>query len=277
MLKILTLSWNGKDKLQKLYPSLINSLNGIDYKWVIKDNASSDGSVDYIKSLENKNIDIIEYQHNQDSFSLGVNVCYERCKTSPEDYVLLLNNDVVFNDTKSIRKMISIMEKDASVGVVGARLLYSGTNRLQHAGVVIMDGVNLPYHFRAKQISDKNAEENREFQIVTGAVWLTKAKYFEQISDNNKSGLKGLSEDFIWAFDDCDASLSIKYKLNKKVVYCGKTNIFHEESASLKKNPVNKLFMSKNASLFKEKWGKIALPDLSIYNSKPNHNIYNGG
>ena len=31
-LHIITLNWNGKDKLKELYPSLINSLSAIDYQ-----------------------------------------------------------------------------------------------------------------------------------------------------------------------------------------------------------------------------------------------------
>jgi GT2 family glycosyltransferase len=123
---------------------------------------------------------------------------------------------------------------------------------------------------------DLDCSKNREFQIVTGAVWLTKADYFEKISEKNKSGLKGLSEDFVWAFDDCDASLSIKYNLNKKIVYCGQTNIFHEESASLKKNPVNKMFMHHNLSKFRTKWLNIAKPDDMMYMSDKNYNLYLG-
>ena len=37
MLKILTLSWQGNNKLARLYPTFLNALNDIDYEWWIKD------------------------------------------------------------------------------------------------------------------------------------------------------------------------------------------------------------------------------------------------
>ena len=40
-------------------------------------------------------------------------------------------------------------------------------------------------------------------------------------------------------------------------MYCGKTNVYHEESASLKKNPVNKMMMPHNVSAFRKKWEGI--------------------
>ena len=45
MLYILTLTWNGIEKLTKLKDSLIPSLENIDYTWIIKDNDSSDNTV----------------------------------------------------------------------------------------------------------------------------------------------------------------------------------------------------------------------------------------
>jgi hypothetical protein len=45
MLHILTLTWNAADKLSKLHETLIPALEGIDYKWWIKDNASKDDTV----------------------------------------------------------------------------------------------------------------------------------------------------------------------------------------------------------------------------------------
>ena len=65
-----------------------------------------------------------------------MNYLFNIASPADNDTIMLLNNDVIFNDTTSINSMLNIMHKDPSVGVVGARLLYTGTNKLQHAGVV---------------------------------------------------------------------------------------------------------------------------------------------
>lgn len=275
MLHLLTLTWNASDKLSKLKESLLPALSDVDYTWLIKDNASKDDTVKVASSWDG-NIKVIPYKDNRQNFSEGMNFLFAEAAPKDNDLVMLLNNDVVFNDKKSIKKMMDIIQKDRSVGVVGARLLYTGTDQLQHAGVVFNNSYNMPMHFRSGEKSDVNAEKNREFQVVTGAVLLTKAEYFRNACLENKSGISGMDEKYHWAFDDVDFCLSIKYGMDKKIVYCGDTNIFHEESASLKKNPTNRLFMSHNTNHLSAKWGKKWKLDLYDYSHDPKHNLYNG-
>ena len=273
-LNILTLNWDGKDKLKQLYPSLISSLQDIDYQWFVKDNNSKDKSVEYLNSHNNDRVKVFAYPNNQQNFSQGCNYLFNEAAPSDNDYVMLLNNDIIFNDTQSIKKMISILDKDPEVGIVGARLLYTGTNKLQHAGVVFDPTYKTPMHFRAGQPTDANAKMNREFQVITGAVCITKAEYFKNACTNNKSGLNGLSENYFWAFDDVDLCLSIKYNMNKKVIYCGETEIFHEESASLKKNPTNRLYLNHNLNHLFSKWGGRYSIDKAVYTANVKHNLY---
>jgi GT2 family glycosyltransferase len=274
MLYLFTLTWNGLDKLTKLKDSLLPGLEGLDYTWLIKDNASKDETVAQASTWGDK-VKVIPYKDNLQNFSQGMNFLFSQASPQDNDLVLLLNNDVIFNDTKSIKNMISLLEKDNKVGAVGARLLYTDTDQLQHAGVVFNPKFGGPMHFRAKEKSDTNAEKNREFQVVTGAVLLTKAEYFKNSCITNASGTKGMDEKFHWAFDDVDLCLSIKYNMKKKIVYCGKTNIFHEESASLKKNPTNHLFMNHNLNHLKNKWKDKYIMD-SIQYKDPKYNLYLG-
>lgn len=274
MLHILTLNWQGKQKLEKLYPTLLNNVEGLEYKWHIKDNFSSDGSIELIESWQNPNVNLHKYKDNLQNFSEGMNYLFHHADAKDEDYILLLNNDVMFNDHSSIKNMIDIMFKDSEVGVVGARLLYMGTSKIQHCGVVFDNRYKLPTHFRSKQESTDDDKKNRLFQAVTGAVLLTKAKYYKNVATDNPSKINGLNESLRWAFDDVDACLNIKYNMNKKIVYCGKTNIYHEESASLKKNPVNKMFLKHNIQLLVSKWFDTYVIDRDIYAKNPNHNIY---
>lgn len=259
-LNIFTLNWNGADKLQKLKDSMLPSLENLNWKWVIRDNKSNDNSIDLIKSWNHSNIELITYSNNQESFSAGMNYIHNVSGTKDDDYVLLLNNDVIFNDHKSVKNMIQLMEKDPDVGIVGARLLFTGTNLLQHCGVVWKN--HGPYHYRSKEQSDKNAEKDREFQAVTAAVMLTKSKYFP------------MDPNYFWSFCDIDYCMNVKYNYKKKIVYCGRTNFFHEESASLKKNPVNKLFMNQNLNRLNQKWGNVIKIDDKDYYKDFKHNLY---
>jgi O-antigen biosynthesis protein len=272
MLYILTLTWNACDKLVKLHDSLMPSLHHISYKWLIKDNASNDKTIETINSWE-ENVKVLPYKDNKQNFAAGMNYLFAAASPADNDLIMLLNNDVIFNDTSSIKNMMSILHDDVSVGAVGARLLFTGTNKLQHAGVVFHPFDKTPRHFRSGEVSDDNAEKNRVFQVVTGAVLLTKAEYFRKCF-TNASGIKGMDENYHWAFDDVDLCLSIGHNMKKKIVYCGNTNIFHEESSSLKKNPVNKLFLGHNLPYFLNKWADRYSADKDSYILDPKHNLY---
>lgn len=271
MLHILTLTWNACDKLTKLKESLLPNLEGMDYTWWIKDNASNDDTI-AVASSWGDNVKVIPFKNNLQNFSQGMNFLFNEAKPKDDDLVLLLNNDVIFGDNTSLKKMIEVM-KDPDVGVVGARLLFTNTDQLQHAGVVFIPGHELPLHFRSHEKTDDNAEKNRLFQVVTGAVLITKGIYFRNVFMNS-NGNRGMDENYHWAFDDVDLCLSISVKMKKKIVYCGKTKIYHEESASLKKNPANKLFMSHNATYFRNKWFGLYNLDLETYSKNPRHNLY---
>lgn len=270
MLNILTLTWNKCDSLVKLKESLIPALDGIDYTWFIKDNASVDNTVETASTWGDK-VKVVKYKDNNQNFAEGMNYIFDLASPADNDLVLLLNNDVVFADTTSIKKMISALKDD--IGVVGAKLLFTDTNKLQHAGVVFTSHM-LPIHFRRFEADDDHATKNRLFQAVTGAVMLAKAGDYRAVCQTNASGVKGLCEKLVWCFDDIDACLAIANNTKKKILYCGDTKIFHEESASLKKNPVNKLYMQHNVSYFLGKWRGKCVSDLDRYTMDSKYNLY---
>jgi GT2 family glycosyltransferase len=247
MIHILTLSWQGASYLRALAPGLYyNAQNlfrkGIETRWHVRDNGSTDDS---IQAIVEHGATVYSIGHNRDNYAVGMNYLFNNSGATDDDILLLLNNDVIFPEEDSLFKMLELLKNN--VGVVGARLLYLNTNKLQHAGVIFGERYGkMPYHYRHKEISDKEAERNREFQAVTAACCMVRA------SDWRKVG--GMSEEYCWCFDDIDFCLKIGKTLGKKIMYCGETKIFHEESVSLKKNPINTLMMPQNVKKFKDKW-----------------------
>lgn len=272
-LHIFTLNWNGAKYLEPLHDDLLKATRGMDAAWHIRDNGSKDESMDILDRMchlpgdKRMHLHILDVGHNRSSFAGCMNDIFEvSCElmdgVQDDDLLLLLNNDVRFPDATAIRRMQKLMGKTGA-GVVGLRLLYMDTDKLQHAGVIFSNRYNkMPYHYRPGEKSDVNAEKNRYFQAVTAAVCLVKASSWRRVG--------GMDETFKWAFEDVDLCLRIGQ--DEKVAYCGEAFAYHEESASLKKNPVNKMFMGNNARYFKEKWaGKYEI-DHDRYLRDPTYN-----
>lgn len=268
MLHICTLNWNGKNKIDKLLPSIVNATNGVDYFWHMRDHGSKDLTDEDIELWESQaNLKVYKIGHNRNTFSEGMNWLFDQTQPKDDDYILFLNNDVEFGDTESIKSMIKILDKDPNVGIVGARLLYKGTNKLQHGGVIFGQRYNfMPYHFKHKEECLESDAQNKEFQAVTGAALMIRASSFIKV---NKFTL-----DLKWAFDDIDLCLKVGKNLGQKVVYCGSTVIYHEESASLKKNPVDKLFLNGSIKYFRNTWTGRYDADHEKYLRDPNYNVY---
>lgn len=272
---IITLNWNGKDKISKLKQSLLPALSNLEYEWFIKDNGSIDGSVEEIRNWNDIKVNLIPYPNNNQNYSQGMNFLFKEASPKDNNIIITLNNDIIINDPKSIKNMLRILQEDKEVGLVGAKLNYTNTNKIQHCGVLFHKSNGLPYHYRAGVEEKERDRMNRCFPAVTGAVSALRADTFANCFDN-KSGLKGFNEKYFFAFEDIDFNLRINHHLKKKIVNCGETNIFHEESASLKKNPVHKLFFNQNCKLFIEAWHKEINVLLEDKYNNPKYAVYRG-
>jgi GT2 family glycosyltransferase len=259
----LTLTWNGLYLLNTLKDGLLNSLKdtGLDYTWYLKSNGCTDGTLEECEKWENTKI--FKTGHNRDNFSEGVNKLFDFSEAKDDDLILLVNNDLEFKDTKSISNMIKCLTDD--VGIVGARLMYRGGEKIQHVGVCFSPHHgNLPWHIKTGQKLSKNDYKNKYYQCVTGALLLCKAKDFVAVGK--------MDERLVWCFDDVSLCLRMK-EYGKKIICCGQTEVEHGESVSLAKNPVNKMFLNHNVSYFKKTWtGKYEL-DYDKYLKDENYNI----
>jgi GT2 family glycosyltransferase len=253
-LHILILTWNGLHHLENLREGLFENINSIlkpsslsldDVYIYIRDNGSNDNTVKEISKWDN--IKLFDIGHNRDNYSKGNNFLFEKANPADNDFILLLNNDIIFKSHDSLREIFDLQEY-TKADIVGAKLLYKDNQRkLQWGGTIFskLYGM-LPYHYRHGEIDDENSCQHRYFQVATGACMIINAKAFKDV--------KGFDEKLCWCFDDVDLGLRIGKLKPNNIAYCGTTNILHEESASLRKNPINKILMNPNVSYFKQKW-----------------------
>jgi GT2 family glycosyltransferase len=240
--------------LHQLQPGLMKNLNVLNepYEWRIRSNGCKDGTQDIVWN----DTRVIPFDHNRDSFSTGMNSILMDVNDS--DTILFLNNDVRFISDNVLLKMKELLTKN--IGIVGTRLMYPSTNeeeRVQHKGVAFSATQygSMPWHIGAGESLKPTDKMNRYYQAVTAACCMVRGSVWNEN--------KGFSEDYRWSFEDVDFCLRAGAR-GWRIISAGLDGVEHGESVSLKKNPVNKLFMKANVDEFKSNWWKDGRPTYQL-------------
>lgn len=248
MVSIIVLNRNGEDLLKVLFKDFKTKANYSNFEVIVVDNASSDGSLDYLKSLNTDfPLRIIENDENQ-SFSKANN---DAVKTAEGEYVLLLNNDM--EPTYGwLNEMMGVMLNNDNVGSVGAKLIfpfYSYENeksfKIQHASDMFTNDKNdvfVPYNqYNPLDPFFHKANFTRKCISVTGACLLVKKSVYEELG--------GLDEGYFYGYEDVDFSLKL-YEAGYDVYYCSSALLFHHESFTRKNAP----YLQDNHVRLTNKW-----------------------
>ena len=103
MLYVVTVNYNNLLGLRKTINSY-KRLDGINTKFFIIDGNSSDGSIEFIKSIKNNNVNyLIEPDHGTyDAMNKGINLVYKSIDNSKQNYLIFMNSgDEFYNLKKS--------------------------------------------------------------------------------------------------------------------------------------------------------------------------------
>lgn len=130
---VIIVSWNVRDYLVKCLRSVYTELNrsGLNGSVWVVDNASTDGTVDYISNLFPQ-LNLIVNDNNL-GFGAANNQgmrAVSEAEAKPRHYFLL--NPDTFLQPGALKEMVRCMDNLPDAGMVGARLVY-GDGRFQHS------------------------------------------------------------------------------------------------------------------------------------------------
>jgi len=114
-------------------------------------------------------------------------------RLGPSDIKIVLNPDMVFPD-EWLSAFVRPFEKDASIGIVGCKLL-GREGEIQHAGGLIRRDLVLAEHFGAGEPDDGRWDESCPVEFVTGAALGIRAGLFEQLGGFDPAFFPGYYED----------------------------------------------------------------------------------
>lgn len=143
----------------------IESLLALDYppvEIIVVDNASSDGSVELIRSRF-PNIDLVELPDNK-GFAGGASV---GLFMASGEIVATVNPDVRL-DPAWMREVAATLARE-NVGIVGSKILYPDGKTIQHAGGVVHYPLATVDHIGRGELDEGQYDKSKVVSFVTGA------------------------------------------------------------------------------------------------------------
>ena len=240
IISIIILTWNGLDYTRKCLESLKPNTDLSMCDVYVVDNGSTDGTIDYLESLEW--IHLIKNEKNL-GFVRGNNVAINKIIKGD---IILLNNDIIITQSDWIEKLHETAHEDQMTGIVGCRLI-NEKGEFLHAGTYIYPETYWGQQIGGGQKNIGQYQINREVQGIVFACAYIKREVI--------NCLGGLNEKFFSYFEDTDYCLAAR-KAGFKVVCCGKVTLIHYQNVSTDVNNVNfsDMFL-KSQKEFRKIWG----------------------
>ena len=239
---IITPVYNKVEYTRQLISSLQNTDSGVEYKLVIVDNASKDGTKDFLIPENFKGLEapIAITNKKNKGFSIANNQGVDYVKSLGVPYYCFLNNDTIVTDGW-LKEMVDCMERHAKAVIIGAKLIHPGTGRIQHAGVVELNGHRPSHiHFGQDQ-SYPPANKEKQYPAVTGACMLVKSSFYDSVG--------GFDEAYWCGWEDIDLCKKA-IKLGYEVWYTPKARVYHYEGST----EGRMLMEDANFTLYTHRW-----------------------
>lgn len=234
---VLTLNWNGKQITIDCVKSILKS-DYPNYKIVVVDNGSTDGSITALRKEFNNKITIIENGKNL-GYSRGMNVGLKYgFEKDNADYCLVMNNDIII-DKSAITELVKVAETDKKIGfVIGKVYYFDKPNILQTVGKKYD-----PIRWNGGHIG--NREEDRgQYDKIEERPFAD--DIFALISGKMYKETDGYNPVFFLQSEEYDWQARAK-KLGYKIMYTPYAKIWHKDSMTIgKTSPLKAFYDARN-------------------------------
>lgn len=197
------------------------------HEWVVIDNASADGSADFLRK-EFPQITLIENAANL-GYAGGNNVGIDYAITRGADYIFILNNDAVLAEPDTLERLVAIGEQDPAATLLAPRVcFFDNPERINSLGTK-MDWIRLRPKIGLCGAID--LESDRPLQSVTlipGSALLFKRNLIEKVGK--------FDESYFLIHEDADLCYR-NLKAGFKNIVVPQATVYHKVSRTLSKYP----------------------------------------
>ncbi|MCH7536182.1 MAG: glycosyltransferase family 2 protein [Bacteroidetes bacterium] len=234
---VVILNWNGLKMLEAYLPVVVlHSGSSVDI--IVIDNASADGSVEFIKE-KFPDIELIQHKENL-GFAGGYNEGLKQLE-GRYHYYILLNSDVEVSENW-IAPNIQFMDKNPSVAVCQPKIM-SITNKkcFEHAGAAggFIDIYGYPFCrgriFQHVEEDTGQYDSNREIFWASGSCFFIRSTAFHTVG--------GFDADFFAHMEEIDLCWRLKAQ-GHNIIYISNTSVYHVGGGSLPRSNPQKTYLN---------------------------------
>jgi len=238
-LAIVILNWNGKALLEQFLPSVI--MHSEQAHLYIIDNASTDDSIIWLQK-KHPQVTIIQLNTN-----LGYAGGYQKgLKQIHTPFYCLLNSDVKI--TAGWLTPILNLFKNEEIAAIQPKILdFNKSEYFEYAGAGggLIDSLGYPYC--RGRVFNRIEKDHKQYNDTTEVFWASGACFFVKSADFWSVG--GFDTDYFAHQEEIDLCWRF-HNIEKKVMYCGDSTVYHVGGASLNYVSPQKTYLNFRNSLY---------------------------
>ncbi len=234
--------FNNLEYTKKCLTAIETNTTYPNYEIIIIDNASSDGTTEFLKNQMNSGIRAVFNTANKGF----VDACNQGADISRGVYILLLNNDTEVQPGW-LCTLVQFAEENEDCGAIGSKLVYPDKTLQEAGGIIFSDGNGWNFG-RGHKPDDLRFSFVREVDYCSGAALMVKNELWK------KAG--GLDSQYAPAYyEDTDMCFTVR-KLGYKVYYHPHSVVIHYEGKTAGTDLTTgfKKYQKINRSKFIKKW-----------------------
>ena len=222
--------------------SILENSGDISYEVILADDCSNDLTTQIMTVVEN--ITVVKTETNL----RFLRNCNNAAKYTKGQYILFLNNDTQVQKDW-LKPLLDLMERDATIGMVGSKLVYADGSLQEAGGIIWSDGSGWNY---GRNDDAMKPEYNyvRDVDYISGAAIMIRKNLWKQLG--------GFDEHFAPAYcEDSDLAFMVR-KAGYRVVYQPASVVVHFEGKSngTDLNSGVKKYQVENSVKLRKKWEK---------------------
>ncbi len=226
---VIILNFNGR-KLGDLLDACIDSALDQSYKnleVIFADNGSVDDSLAYVMHKYGERVKIADLGRNY-GFCLGNNLAVKYASKDAK-YFLFLNSDAVLSDNY-VEGLVSVMERDGSIGVAQGMEVLMDNSRNAIGGLVDSSGRSIIVNFRVRSLNPSKRKELVCILWALGSAMIIRKELFNKV--------KGFSSEFFMYYDELDLCCRV-LGLGYKTIGFPYVSYMHKEQGTAKSSDRN--------------------------------------